>query len=179
MEIFLTPVPRREMRLGELPDRVAAVPREMSVTVILDRVVAAVETNNASFRIRPGYVEITTIERAGIRGILWEHVHAVFDRRPLAYALDDIYQLTGVSVILDPRAGNRALQPITANFSRGPALGVVLLLLSEMADLKMLVGENVIYMTTPNHAQQLLRERLWIPFHMQAVWQPRALKRVE
>jgi hypothetical protein len=123
---------------------------------------------NAAMLIRPGFVEVTTIDRADIRRQLSHAVHATFERRPLALALEEIYQSTGVPIVVDPRAWKQMKLTISADFTTSPSLGGVLLVLSEMAGLKMLVGDNMIYITTPAHARELLRERMWIPFQMQA-----------
>jgi hypothetical protein len=145
-----------------------AAPRQMKVVQVLHFMLSRVEPANAACLIRPGYLEVTTWERAEVGYLLGQAVHVSFERRPLALALEELYQLTGVAVVLDPRALRQAQIPISGNFTNSPSLGSVLLLLSEMAGLKMLVGDNMIYMTTPAHARQLLRERLWIPYHMQA-----------
>jgi hypothetical protein len=143
------------------------LPRTMKIAHILHSMLSKVE-GNATFLLRPGYLEVTTIDRADMRRLLAQAVHASFDRRPLLLGLEELYQSTGVPVIVDTRAWRQAQIPISGNFTNNPSLGGALLLLSEMAGLKMLVGDNMIYMTTPAHARQLLRERLWIPYHMQA-----------
>jgi hypothetical protein len=132
-----------------------------------------VDPRNAVFLIRPGYVEVTTISRGEMRNLLAQAVHVSFERAPLAVALEELYQATGVPVVVDTRGLRQAQMLISGNFTNSPSLGGVLLLLSEMSGLKMLVGDNMIYLTTPAHARQLLRERLWIPFHMEMM--PREL----
>jgi hypothetical protein len=143
-------------------------PRQMKLAHFLYLMLSRVDPPNATFLIRPGYVEITTISNADISRLLGQAVHVSFNRTPLALALEELYQSTGVPVILDTRAWRQAKKPISANFTNNPSLGGVLLVLSEMGGLKLLIGDNMIYLTTPAHARQLLRERMWVPYHMQS-----------
>jgi len=143
-------------------------PRQVKIAQFLYLMLSRVDPPNATFLIRPGYLEITTISNAYLDRLLGQAVHASFKRTPLIVALEELYQATGVPVVVDTRAWRQAQRPISASFTNRPSLGGVLLVLSEMGGLKMLVGDNMIYLTTPAHARQLLRERLWMPFHMQS-----------
>jgi len=142
--------------------------RQMRLGQVLHAMLSRVDPPNATMLMRPGYVEVTTIDRADISRLLGQGIHATFVRRPLVLALEELYQATGVPIVLDTRAWRQARTPISASFTNSPSLGGALMLLSEMAGLKMLVGDNMVYITTPAHARQLLRERLWVPFHMEA-----------
>jgi hypothetical protein len=142
-------------------------PRQMRLVQVLHFMLNRVDPPNATFLIRPGVVVITTISEADLSRLLAEGVHMAFQRRPLLLVLEELYESTGVPIIVDPRARRQVQKPVSASFTNGPSLGGVLVLLSEMAGLKMLVGDNVVYITTPTHARQLLRERLWVPVQMQ------------
>ena len=146
--------------------RFPAVPRQMKLARALRFLVRQVKTNNGTYLVRPGLLEITTIYRASLESLLSQRVHVRLQRRPLTLALDDIYELTGVAVILDTRAGRLAQMPITANFTNNATVGTVLVLLSEMAGLKLVQGDNTLYITTPAHARQFLLERNLNPYQL-------------
>ena len=164
--------------------RFPAALKRLRVAQALRFMVGQVKTNNGTYLIRPGYLEITTIERAGLTHLLGQGVHVRFQNRSLAMALEDLYELTGVPVILDTRAGRLGQMPITANFTNNASLGTVLVLLAEMAGLKLLEGNNTLYLTTPAHARQFILERAMSPSYDSGPYSPfsppyRRLKRIE
>jgi len=151
-------------KVSDTEIRFPGILKQLKVAQTLRFMLDQVKTNNGSYLIRPGYVEITTIERAGLSHLLGQGVHVRFQNRSLAMALEDLYELTGVPVILDTRAGRLSQMPITANFTNNATLGTVLVLVSEMAGLKLLEGDNTLYITTPAHARQFLLERAMSPY---------------
>jgi hypothetical protein len=171
-------------KVSDTPIRFPAILKQLRVSQALRFMVGQVKTHNGTYLIRPGYVEITTIEQAGLPHLLGQGVHVRFRNRSLALALEDLYDLTGVPVILDPRAGRLAQLPITANFTNNATLGTVLVLLSEMAGLKLLEGDNTLYITTAAHARQFLLERAMSPGYDSGPYSPYSpfsprLKRIE
>lgn len=100
---------------------------------------------------------------------------------PCVSGMSDVF-LTGVAVILDRRVGALARTPISATLSNDVTLGTGLLLISEMAGLKLLVGDNAIFMTTPALSRQFLWERATNPFGLPAFGTPshdRPRRRIE
>ncbi len=160
---FLEEYPEAEAA-EETEVRLPIEPRRMSCGQLLRSLVSQLKTDNATCWVRPGFIEITTHSAARVEGLLYQKVHVRFHRRPLADALEDLYELTGVAVNLDSRAAPVGQMPISANFANDVSVGTVLLMLSEMAGLKLLVGDNVVYMTTPPHARQFLFERAVNPY---------------
>src|SRR5205823_5012185 len=77
--------------------------------------------------------------------------------------------IEGTKVSIYTRAGRVAQMPLTATFTHDTSLGSALLLLSEMAGLKLVAGDNIVYITTPVHAQQFLLERRWNPYGLPAL----------
>jgi hypothetical protein len=70
-------------------------------------------------------------------------------------ALGDLFELTGVPVIVDNHGLAQARRPVTATFANGAALGAVLPLVTETAGLKLLVVGNALNVTSPAHARLL------------------------
>ena len=112
----------------------------------------------AAFLIRDGLVEITTASQASVAGVLQQRVLANFSKVPLADALQDLSYQTGASIVLDGRVGDKAKTPVTASFRNDVNLEAALRMLADMADLKMVILQSGLYVTTPANAQKLNKE---------------------
>jgi hypothetical protein len=146
------------------------------VKVRLDTVLGKLASQvNGAVLLKPDHIEITTQKRLAeaIRGTDPQQpleseagrprpqlplVNVAFVNRPLDAALRDLTDRTGVSVVLDlPRAGERAKLPVTATLDNVPLDSAVRSLASQ-ADLRPAIVDNVLFVTTAAHAQELLRE---------------------
>jgi hypothetical protein len=77
---------------------------------------------------------------------------------PLSKALEDLTDLGEWSVVLDRNAvGDAAKKPVTADFNNVP-LDTAVRLLADMAGLKVVTMDRVLYVTTPGKADPLMRE---------------------
>jgi hypothetical protein len=137
---------------------VPPVPARLRVASALEVVLAKLPTGNATLALKPGALVITTIGRTTVVRLLEQRVWVQFERRLYVDALADLFELTGVPVIVDNRVLAQARRPVTATFANGAALGTVLPLVTEMAGLKLLVVGNALYITSPAHAR-LLEEK--------------------
>jgi hypothetical protein len=116
--------------------------------------------SGATFIIRKESVEITTNQ--ALRTQIWGGhpgpylplVYAAFQKRPLEQALDELAEQTEHNIVLDLRAGEKAKTAVTAHLSNTP-LDTAVSLLAEMADLQPVLQDNVIFVTTPEHAARL------------------------
>jgi len=144
--------------LDDTPVKLPAFPRRMSGSQLLRALLAQAPTNNAAYLLNLGHVMITTEENASLPNLLGRLIEVSFTRRPLELALKDLYDQTGVAVILDARAGNRAKTPVTAKFTGEVTLGSALVLVSELAGLKLVIANEAILITTPAIADQIMRE---------------------
>ena len=149
---------------GELPPprfRLQPLPRQMSVRAILQMAVEQFDGEEATFLIRQGRVEITTKKAAALPNLLKQTFAASFDRQPLEFVLDDLSEMTGVSVVIDGRAKEKVREPITARFRNDVALLEALRMVTESAGLKLveLAGDGgptrALFVTTPEHARTL------------------------
>jgi hypothetical protein len=145
----LLPPPR--FKLQPLPPR-------MSVRAILQLAVSQFDGDEATFLIRQGRVEITTRKAAALPNLLKQTFAASFDRQPLEFVLDDLSEITGVSVVIDGRARDRSRTPVTARFRNDVPLLEALRMVTESAGLKLVEirgstnSTRALFVTTPEHA---------------------------
>jgi hypothetical protein len=119
------------------------------------------EQLGGTYLVRSGHVEITIIERT--RPSYWTEnkrelaptVNAEFDKRPLEDALADLADQSGISIVLDTKAAEKAKTALTATFNNVP-VDTAVRLLADMADLKMVALDSALYVTTRANAEQFV-----------------------
>ena len=107
----------------------------------LDQIV----TGDATYLVQSGRLLVTTNRDATPRA---RFVQASFTNRPLEDALDELSDMTGIAIALDPRVGAKAKTPITVRFPSETNLAQVVRLLADMADLRAVVVDSTIYVTS-------------------------------
>ncbi len=125
-----------------------SAPKRITRSKILKMVLGHVEPRNATFLVLPTYVDITTQEHSAPQR---QPIMATFAGKPLAEALDDLADMTGISILVDARAGDKARTPITARFQQETSLVTAVAVLADMADLKLMVVNNLLYVTSPSN----------------------------
>jgi hypothetical protein len=133
-------------------------PRRMALSQVLRLMLAKIDEPRASFVIRNGAVEITTSRQASTKRLLTERVMANFHQSPFDQAVEELSALTGASVVLDNRLGDKLKVPITASLRNDVTLKCALRMLADMADLKVVFLPSAIYITDPINAQKLETE---------------------
>ncbi|MFL5342855.1 MAG: hypothetical protein ACJ8F7_22200 [Gemmataceae bacterium] len=88
---------------------------------------------------------------------LGERVHVVAKEQPFADAVREIADTTGANIVIDVRAKELAKKPITATLQQAP-LRTALRVLADMVELKVVAMDNILYITTPENAEKLLKE---------------------
>jgi len=83
------------------------LPRRLRVGDLLQLIVAQFDEESALL-IRKNRVEITTKKAASRDNLLKQTFVASFDQHPLEYVLEDLAEITGVSVIVDGRSKERS-----------------------------------------------------------------------
>lgn len=76
-----------------------------------------------------------------------------FDRVPLDEALRELAGATGYSIVLDARAGEKGKTPVTGSLINVP-LDTAVRMIADMADLKPVLLNSAIYVTTENRADR-------------------------
>jgi hypothetical protein len=112
----------------------------------------------AAYVIRAGKVEIVPAVRTSKEFMLNQTFHVDFKERRLDQALEELSELTGVSIVLDARARQKAQTAITARFHDDVALQDAVRMLADMAELKIVYLVTGLYVTTPEHAPVLQKE---------------------
>lgn len=119
--------------------------------------IADTRMSQATYLVRRDHLLITTAR--GAHPELLSAPPVRFDKRPLTEALEELADLTGTTILVDGRAGDKAKTPVTASF-RGTTTAVVAVqLLAESAELTAIVVDNIVFVTTREHAQRL-REQM-------------------
>jgi hypothetical protein len=133
-------------------------PQRMSVAHALRLALSKVPTNDATYLIRRGVVEVTTKQKAAPAHLLEVMVEAQFNKRPLNEALDELAEQTGATIILDPRVGDKARAPVSAIFRNSATLEAAVGILAEMADLQVNRGQSdVLFITERSKAAGAVR----------------------
>jgi hypothetical protein len=120
--------------------------------------------SGATFLVRRDHVEITT--NAFVRPEVWGSyqgpflplVNVSFDREPLEAALKHLADETGYNIVLDVRAAEKGKTPVAARLANTP-LDTAVRFLADMSDLRPVLLDNVIYVTTRENAA-LIEARL-------------------
>ncbi len=105
-----------------------------------------------AYRVTDEYIEITTTyhKDAAQNGV----IDVSFDRRPLQMALRELADMTDTNITLDPSVADKARRPVTAALSHVTTETAVRIL-ADMADLKLVILDNVLYVTTREKAREL------------------------
>lgn len=103
---------------------------------------------------------LTVVPRSYVQaGRVFKHpVDVNFSKRPLAEALTELSDLSGVSVVLDPRGQADGNLVVTADFRNVPVQDAVRVL-ANMADMKSVVMDNLLYVTSIENADNLEEEK--------------------
>jgi hypothetical protein len=116
--------------------------------------------SGTTYSIRDDYIEITTnyFQRAEVwgsyRGPFLPLVNATFDKFPLEEAVRELADQVEFTVLVDSRAAEKAKTPVSARLLNTP-LDTALRLLTDMADLRTVHLDNVLYVTTKDNAAAL------------------------
>jgi hypothetical protein len=154
------------------------VPSRLRFETALRLVLSQVGVGQASYFIRRGYIEVVPAQYTTAAYFLYQPMAAaIYDKRPLRGVLDDLADETGVSIHLDPQVGTKAGTPITATL-RNASLEDALTTVTEMAQLKYVVLQRSVYVTTPEHAKTLEKEEAIRRKQRESAPQPK-MKRLE
>jgi hypothetical protein len=136
-----------------------ALPPKMTLAALLRVVLTKVPGQNATFLMRSGMVEVTTLKASSPKKLLRQRVVGNFQNLPLEEALDELAEQTGLSVIVDHRVGDKRRTPVTAFLGNDVTVEAALRLFTDMADLKLVTTDDAVYVTTPANAQLLNTQR--------------------
>ncbi len=142
--------------------KMVGVPLSKVLQMLLSQIKGDEEVG--TYLIRGGVLEITTSANAspakwtGEGRRLAPTVDADFNRMPLEDALCELAAKSGISIVLDIRVGEHSRKPVTATLNQVPVDSAVRVV-TDMTDLRMTVVDNVLYVTTQEHAKELESRR--------------------
>jgi hypothetical protein len=147
-----------------IADRPLPKMRAVTLETVLHKVLARIEVpSGATFLLHWGQIVITT-QSAASQEVLGDSnlllpplVHRKMEKRILRDALDEVAELTDVTVVLDETVGDKAKEVVTARFLNTPVETAVRVLANK-ANLSMVRLDNVLYVTTPEKADNLRAE---------------------
>jgi hypothetical protein len=139
--------------------RLRNLPAKANATLLLRQALKQLPTKSA-FVVRAGRVEIVPFVRTAKEYMLNQTFHVDFSERRLDQTLEELSELTGVSIVLDGRTKQKAQTPVTARFHDDVALQDAVRMLTDMAELKIVYLVTGIYVTTPEHAAVMQKELL-------------------
>jgi hypothetical protein len=121
------------------------------------------DVHTGTFVVHDGSVEITTTYHAQPRN--WRGVARSFaplvsvelDGESLEEAIQELQDQSGINVVLDSRATDKARKPVKLHLHRVP-VDTAVRLLADMFELKPVAMDNVLYVTTLKNAQVLEAE---------------------
>lgn len=138
-------------------------PKRTTVATALGLALAQVPIGDATYVIRRGVVVITTSRHNRMENMLKQKVLADFVRKPLDEVIQELAEQTGVSIQLDSRAvKDKQNIQVTALFRNDTSLRDALVILADMAGLKVVELPSGVYVTSPTNAEALektLRDR--------------------
>jgi hypothetical protein len=115
----------------------------------------------ARYRIRNGVVEITTAEKASVAQALKQNVVVDFQSRTPASALEELSDLTGLSIGIDPTCEEVVLKRIVSlRTNKDTTLRAVLETIADSCEFKLLVTDERVMVLPQAVYMKRLRDRL-------------------
>ena len=143
--------------IHEVELRSRGLPAKMSALNMLRQALKLLPVKSALV-IRAGRVEIVPSVRTSKEYMLNQTFNVDFKDRPLESALEELSELTGVSIVVDSRTKEKAKTAVSARFRDDVALQDAVRMLTDMAELKIVYLVTGMYITTPDHALVMQKE---------------------
>jgi hypothetical protein len=150
-------------QIDSIEDQTVALPKspaisaESALSLLLSQVYGG-------FRIRDGYIEITTLRRLGIWDstnpdpVPFPRIRLSMEGEPLEDALTNLAESSGANIVLDRRhIGNKARRRVTATLQDVQA-DTAVNILADLAGLKTVLDGNVLYVTSARKARAIEAE---------------------
>jgi hypothetical protein len=144
--------------------------KKLTVGKIIGIALESVPTRNATFLVLADHIEITTYEAARVENRLQKRILASFEKRRFSDVMRELSELSGTTIVIDKRASDKEERQISATFLNDVNLAGALRILTEMAELKVVVLDGAIFVTTPAHAETLRKEKLQLDEQLNPLW---------
>jgi hypothetical protein len=155
------------MGLGITRDKPLPRMKQVPLEVVVRRVLARVKCDSgATFLLHKKTLEITTGARAraevwgpDFKGPFLPLVHTTIESRQLGFVLSDWAETMDISIVVDKQAAEKAKTEVSGHFVNTP-LDTAVLFLADMAELRPVLIDNALYVTSRENAAVLeARER--------------------
>jgi len=143
--------------IAEVDVRVRGLSAKTTVLHVLRQALKQLPAKSALI-VRAGRVDIVPAARTSKEWMLNQTFNVDFKDRPLEAALEELSELTGVSIVMDARAKEKAKSAVSARFRDDVALQDAVRMLTDMAELKIVYLVTGMFITTPEHAQTMQKE---------------------
>jgi hypothetical protein len=110
------------------------------------------------FRDRPQALDDGSLDPNNAVSLFSDPVHLTVDAKPLADILRELADDTGANIVLDARAKEKGKVPISITLQDAP-LDTAVRMLADMADLKSVALDNILYVTTAENADRIRTEQ--------------------
>jgi RNA polymerase sigma factor (sigma-70 family) len=87
-----------------------------------------------------------------------EQARPLVEPQPLENVLQELARTSGIKIVIDPRTGDKAKTPVAAYLVGSVAPATAMRLLADMAGLKAVTVDKVIYVTTKENAKSLVEQ---------------------
>jgi hypothetical protein len=139
--------------------------KNVSLNTVLRKVLSRIPSiSGATFVNRGDEIEITTMDafKASVfldpeRRRPFPLVRVEIAKQPLEEALRELAEESGFNIVLDAHAGEKVKAEVAGSFQSVP-LDTAVRILADMADLKPVLLENVLYVTSKDNARALEEE---------------------
>ena len=128
------------------------------MSLALRLVLSQVAQGEAAYIVRKDFIEIVPRQLTTAPYALRQTIaFATFDQRPLPEVLGQVAAEKCLAINIDPNVGKKGMTPISATF-RNSSLEDMIVTVTEMAELKFVVLEHSVYVTTPEKAAVMRKE---------------------
>jgi hypothetical protein len=143
----------------ESPVKFPPYPKRMTLALALRIALSQVQSGEATFLIKRGAVELLPAsECATLDMLLKQKVLGNFEGKFLSTVLEELAEVSGVSIQVDKRLLDKANVQVTGIFRNDVSLRDALIVLTESAGVKIVELPTAIFVTTPEHAAALRAE---------------------
>jgi hypothetical protein len=132
-----------------------AVPPTMPVGRALRQ---AVNQLPGAIVVRNGVVEVVARSAATPQALLRQKVLVRFDKTPFGDVMRQLSEMSGVSILLDPRLQERVQMPVSADFRGDVPLEAAVRMVANMGEMRAVFLEGGVYVTTPSNAETLEKQ---------------------
>jgi hypothetical protein len=149
----------KEQEIADVKGQVVKLDKvvDIKLRTVLDLLLKQVEGGILE---KDGLVWVLPRKRLTPEVLLRSPVSATFRNAPLGQALEELSDQTGVSVVIDAHVRDVVAQAlVTAKLNQVP-LDTAVRVLTDTADLKPVLMDNLIYVTSPSHAPHLQTEKM-------------------